>query len=71
MKSVLKYLICVIMTSVLLNLTKFLETTARWGERVELSTGCQGDETIITRVQMSVTWLRMNTTYIHVFSFIR
>jgi hypothetical protein len=59
------------MTSVLLNLTKFLETTARWGERVELKTGCQGDETIDTRVMMRVTSLRINTTYIHVFSLIR
>ena len=71
MRIVLRYLMIVMITSVLLNLTKFLETTARWGERVELSTGCEGDEAIITRVRMRVTWLRMNTTYIHVFSFIR
>ena len=72
-KIVLKYLLVVLLTSILLNLSKFLETSASWGNRVVLSTSCGGEEEeeMETWVKLSVTWLRMNTTYIHLSSFIR
>ena len=69
---VLKHLIAVLVTSVLLNLPKFFETSASWGERMVFSTSCGGEEEEMeTWVKLSVTWLRMNTTYIHLSSFIR
>ena len=70
-KIVLKYLLIVFVTSVLLNLPKFMETSASWGDRMVLNTSCVGEEAFETSVKLSVTWLRMNTTYIHVFSIVR
>ena len=69
----LKYLLCVLLISLLLNFPKFLETSADWGEKMVFNTSCDEDEVklVETRVKMSVTWLRMDTTYIHVSSLIR
>ena len=73
-KIVLRYFLLVLVTSILLNLSKFLETSASWGERMVLSTSCGGEEEeeeMETWVKLSVTWLRMNTTYIHIASVVR
>jgi hypothetical protein len=67
----LTYLICVLLISLLLNFPKFLETSAHWVEKMVFNTFCEKEVVVETRVRMSVTWLRMDTTYIHVSSFIR
>ena len=73
-KIVLKYFLAVLIASVILNLPKFFETSASWSERMVFNiTLCDGEEVGVTEtwVKLSVTKLRMNTTYIHVFSFVR
>ena len=72
-KIVIKYLLVVLFTSLLLNFPKFLETSASWGEKMVFNTSCdgEGEEMMETWVKMSVTRLRMNTTYIHISSLVR
>ena len=69
----LKYLLLVLITSALLNIPKFLETTSSWGKLAVFNISCDGErmEVVETRVKLSVTWLRMNLTYIHVSSMLR
>ena len=69
----LKYLLLVLITSALLNIPKFLETTSSWGKLAVFNISCDGErmEVVETRVKLSVTWLRMNLTYIYVSSMLR
>ena len=69
----LKYSLLVLLTSAALNSPKFLETTSSWGPRTVFNISCNGEtmKMVETRVQLSVTWLRLNITYFHVSSMIR
>ena len=69
----LKYSLLVLLTSAALNSPKFLETTSSWGPRAVFNISCNGEtmKMVETRVQLSVTWLRLNITYFHVSSMIR
>ena len=63
------YISIVLFLSTCINLTKFFETSASWGEPLTIADTC--NSRMETRVTLKVTSLRMNTTYVHVYSVVR